>query len=288
MRKFLAPLMAALLLFSASSVSAVTPTVTLESQVWWHKTAIVVPEQVGSHIHVKAVVPVPTAIVSGSVTIPMTVTLHNAAGRTSYIRIQAVTPGGSIREVWKQNLVFGPCADCSTDVTATLDTSGWPTGRHELRITANIPDEDPGLTGSQRMFQSTGWQLCVGSCSPSYRSGNFIEARGWYTGRDYANARLTSSLASVKSGGVITVKLAPGSGGEPTKFSGVFIDPDFHNGSSGLVVDPCKSDSNQFGCTSSFSGNVTLPTLTSGTHRLVLLSSDSKVVGVQVVFFTTP
>lgn len=288
MKKFLAPLMAALLLFSASSVGAVTPTVTLESQVWWHKTAIVVPEQVGSHIHVRATVPLPTAVVSGPVTIPMTVTLHNAAGPTNFIRIQAVSPGGSNREVWRQSLSVGPCADCSADVTAVINTSGWATGRHELRISANTPDEDPALSGSQRMYQSTGWQMCVGSCSPSYRSGNFVEARGWYTGRDYANARLTSSLSTVRSGGTITVKLAPGAGGEPTKFSGVFIDPDFHNGSAGIVVDPCKSDAHPFGCNGPFSGSIVLPTLTSGTHRLALLSSDSKVAGVQIVVFTTP
>jgi len=272
MRRLL-PLLALLAMLPAS-VQAAPSTTTLESQAWWRKAGITVPSAVGSHIHVDATVPRDGAIVDGQVSIPIRVTLHNAAGRTNWFRM-----GTESQQLYQQSLVLGPCADCSVDLTATIDLAGVPTGRHELRMSANIPDEDPAFSGSQRMFQSTGYQMCVRSCSPTYRSGVHVEARGWYLDHAYANAKLTSDPARVTSGGVIGVRLGPGSGGLPTKYAGVFIDPDFHAGSAGIVVRTW---------TAAFTGSVTLPSVPSGPHRLVLLSSDGQNAGVLSIPWVQP
>ena len=61
--------------------------------------------------------------------------------------------------------------------------------------------------------------------------------------------------------------------------AGVSIDSDFHYGSAGIDV---------LQRTSAFSGSVTLPSLPSGPHKLVLLSSDGQNAGVQVIPFTVP
>jgi hypothetical protein len=219
------------------------------------------------------------------VTFPLRVTLHDQVGGTSWLRLQAVTPSGSNVERYREDFVLAGCHDCFRDTSITVDTSGWPTGRHELRFTANVPDEQPGVSGAQRMFQSTGIQLCVRSCTPTYRSGNFLEARGWYDNEPqgdfhgYQNARLASALSSVRSGGAISVRLGPGSDGLPTTGAGVYIDPDFHAGNPGIVVREWSGP---------FTGTVTLPSLPSGTHRLVLLAHDGQNGGVLMVPFVVP
>jgi hypothetical protein len=269
----LLPLLA-LLAFLPAAVHAAPLTMTAETQAWWNRSGIVVPTAVGSHVHVLATVPADGAIVDGKVTIPVRVTLHNQPAPTNWFRI-----GTESTQLYSTSLVLGPCSDCSVDLTAVIDLSGIPTGRHELRMSANIPDADPALSGSQRQYQSSGFQVCVRSCSPTYRSGYHTEARGWYTDHAYANAKLTTALSSVKSGGTIGVRLSPGSGGLPTKYAGVFIDPAFHAGSAGIVVRTWSA---------AFTGSVTLPTLASGSHRLVLLSSDGQNAGVLAIPWVQP
>jgi hypothetical protein len=216
----------------------------------------------------------PTGIVDGRVTFPVRVTLHDQVGSTNVVRLQ--NEGSYSQSV---PFVLGPCGDCFRDLTITADVSGWSTGRHELRFTANVPDEQPDVSGDQRMFQSTGIQLCVRSCTPSYRSGDWLEARGWYEDHGYQNARLTSALSTVRSGGTITVRLGPGSDGLATTGAGVYIDPNFHDGNPGIVVREWSGP---------YTGSVTLPDLPSGTHRLVLVAHDGKNAGVLQVPFVVP
>lgn len=262
-------LVALLLLFPVPA-SAAVPTVTLEAQGWWRKDGISIPNAVGQHIHVKATVPQDGYPIDGTIAVPVTVTLHDNTGKVTSLR---VSDGSTVKQSWAISL--GPCADCTWTGTVNVNFATWPTGRREMRWTANIPSNGEG----NRQYQSTGWQVCVRACSPTYRSGPFLEARGWYDGHGYANARLTSALSTVRSGGTIKVALKPGSGGLTTHLAGVYIDPDFHHGSAGIVV-------RQW--TAAFSGSVTLPTLPSGPHRLVLMSSDGQNAGVQVIPFEVP
>jgi hypothetical protein len=257
---------------SAPSAAA-TPTITVESQAWWRREGITVPSQVGAHIHAKATLPADGHPVTGRLEIPVTITLHDARGSTNWFRI-----GTEAQQLYQRDLSIGPCHDCAVLFTATIDLSSVPTGRHELRISANNPDEDPDLAGAQRMFQSTGYQICVRSCTPSYRdAGVQIEARGWYTGVEYQNARLDTDPASIRSGELIDVRLGPGVGGAPTRFAGVYLDPDFHAGRSGTVVREWAG---------AFSGSVRIPSVAPGPHKLVLVSSDGQNAGVLAVQFT--
>lgn len=258
-------------------------TATMESQAWWALNGFNIPTTVGNHVHVR--VTYPTTIVDGIVSFPLRITLHNQVGGTSWLRLHAVTPSGSNIERYREDFVLAGCTDCFRDTSITVNVSGWPTGRHELRFTANVPDEQPTVTGAQRMFQSTGIQLCVRSCTPSYRTGNFLEARGWYDnspqGKEhfYQNARLTSALSTVRSGGTITVRLGPGADGLTTIGAGVYIDPSFHDGNPGIIVDEWKA---------AFTGTVELPVLPSGSHRLVLLAHDGQNGGVLQISFIVP
>jgi hypothetical protein len=258
-------------LATAIPASSAPSTQTSESQGWWRRAGIVVPSQVGEHIHVQTTVPADGLIVNGTITVPYVIRAHNTTGRITSFR---VSDGSTVKQTWSVSL--GPCTDCSLTGTVSVNLGSWGTGRREMRWTANIPNNAEG----NRQFQSTGIQICVRACSPSYRSGPYLEARGWYDdGHGYANARLTSNISTVKSGGTITVALKPGSDGDPTRLAGVYIDPDFHAGSAGTVVRQWSA---------AFSGSVTLPTLPSGSHRLVLLSSDGQNAGVLAIPFTVP
>jgi hypothetical protein len=271
----LVPLLLAILAFAPLPANAATSTVTYGSQGWWRKTGISVPANVGAHIHLDATIVRDGIPVDGRLDIPVTVTLHDAAGKTSWVRA-----GTESQTLFQQSLVLGPCANCSASLTVSLNLAQVPTGRHEIRMSANIPDEDPALSGSQRFFQTWNAQLCVRACTPTYRAaGPAFESRSWYQDHNYQNAKLTTALSSIRSGGTIGVRLGPGSGGLATKFAGVYIDPDFHAGSAGIVVRTW---------TAAFTGSVTLPSLASGSHRLVLLSSDGQNAGVLSVPFVVP
>ena len=183
---------------STGTVSAADP-VTLETQSWWNKAGIQIPNAVGSHVHVKTTMPAEGTILNGTLTLPITVTLHDAKGKTNWFRM-----GTQDKELLNIPLVLGPCSDCSKTFNVSLNIGQLTTGRHELRMSANIPDEDPALIGSQRMYQSSGFQFCVRSCSPSYRSGHNTIGRGWYSGHDYANVSLHSHTSAVKQGGSVS------------------------------------------------------------------------------------
>ena len=292
MRKLLRLGLAALLAgvaLTANPVSAAIPTVTLESQAWWAKGGIDIPGEVGHHIHVQATIPRPGTIVNGRVDIPFRAVLHDQVGSPNWIRwSDGSNVIGSIatsRSKFSCTTHDG-FTDCVWEGVLPVDFARFGTGLRELRISLNVPDEQPdGLPGSdsgaQRMFNSTGWQVCVRACSPvavGGRSINFTEARGWYTGHDYANARLTTSLDTVRAGGTIGVRLGPGSGGDATEFSGVYVDPDMHRHNAGRVLLTRNA---------AFTGNVTIPAdLAAGPHSLVLVSSDGQNAGVLRIPFT--
>ena len=253
------------------AVKGAVPTVNLSSQAWWNAAGIVIPSAVGKHVHLDATVPADGYPIDGLVTITGTVTLHGQIGatdQTSWLRA-----GDEDVLLAQQTFVLGPCADCSAPFSLTLDLGKLATGRHELRISANIPNNAEG----HRQFQSTGWQVCVRSCTPTYRPAAPVNiARGWYSGHGYQNAQLTGALTTIRPGGTINVKLGPGSGGLATKLAGVFIDPAFHSGLAGIVVHQWAG---------AFSGSVTLPVLSPGSHKLVLLSSDGQDAGVLAIPF---
>lgn len=276
MKKAFLPIILLLLLLVSGPVQIVQAadpvpaTVIEESQGWWDSTGIVVPSKVGQHVHMQATIP--TGIVSGTLNLPIKITLHNQTGKVTWVR---ACRQSSVCQTFTVSL--GPCADCTLTKTIPINLNSWPTGVQELRLTANIPDNAEG----KRQFQSTGWPIKVRSATCSTRCNVFWEARGWYEGRGYANARIVTNPWSIKSGGSVSVSLKPGADASccPTKFAGLFIDPDFHRGYAGIWSKKW---------TAAFTGSVTLPTIPSGTHKLVAVSSDGKNAGVQVSQFQVP
>ena len=244
------------------------PCQAVESQAWWAKDGISIPGNVGQHIHVATCIP--TGIVDGTVTLAVTVKQHNGTGAIRWIR---ACRESSNCQRWA--LTLGPCADCSVTVYLPLRVGSWPTGRQEIRLSANVSSNGDGL----RQFQSTAFPVSVRAASPCPRCDAFWAARGWYDARGYANAELETDPAGIRSGGAVKVYLHPGSGGLPTKFSGVYIDPAFHDGSAGIVVRTWPG---------AFRGAVTLPALAPGRHTLVLVSSDGLNAGVLAFPFTVP
>jgi hypothetical protein len=253
------------------------PRIWLESQAWWNKAGISIPGGVGEHIHVGLCWPVAADGGEHLVTtdnqkmhFDVRVLTHNTQVVTQLVR---VSQEGTVKI--RPNLNIGP-GNAEAWVPFDIDFSTWSTGRRELRWTSRIPRPDPTNSSVNEMFNSTGWQLCIRSCSPTYRPvGPFTEGRGYYSGHDYDNAIFLSKLPVEPVSGLWTfdarlVSTGPG---------GIFIDPDFHNGNSGTVVR---------GTGGSWKGTVTIDTqtLSNGPHRLVLVSSDGKNGGVQVIAFT--
>ena len=153
-------------------------------------------------------------------TFHVVVKLHNETGATSFIRLDDGIAGSPARRA----LVLGPCADCSTSFDWTIDFSTWSTGRHELRWHVDIPRNNDG----NRQFTTSRSQLCVVSCSPSYRSQHDYNGGGsWYLD-DYATVTLRSPERNVKPGGSFTFEAD-----QDATRSCAFLNPDFHAGSSG-------------------------------------------------------
>jgi hypothetical protein len=240
----------------------------LESQAWWDSTGLDIPTKVGHHIHVGACWPINPdgtefLIANDRLKTDMRVLLHGATGQTNYIRVSDYRTVKVIDSLW-----IGP-GNAEAWVPFDLDLSSWSSGRKEFRWTANIPITGDGV----RQFNSTSWYACLRSCSGGPRPFPWTESRGWYQGHDYMHARFLSVLPVQPIAGVWTFKvelLERGPGG-------VFVDPDFHNASEGIRV--------RRGGVYKGPVSVDTRTLSNGKHRLVLVSSDGKNAGVQVVTF---
>jgi hypothetical protein len=259
-----------------TTTSTPSDTVHVESQAWWSSEGFAIPAEVGHHIHVEALnFPRPGVIVNGIYQLRVKVVLHGHQGQTNTIRY---SDGSDV--IATQPLSLGPCQDCSTEVTLPVDFGQFGTGIREFRLTVNVPDEQPSVSGEQRMFNSTGWPVCVRECSPAYRTQGlaFWESRGWYDdgplGLDHGYQNQRASVAEVKAGQTIRVDIAPGSGGRTTTFAMVTVNPSFHAGIAGRVL---------LQRSSSFSGNLTLPTDLIPGDKLAIVGHDGKNGGVLVL-----
>lgn len=245
------------------------PRIWLESQAWWDSTGLSIPARVGEHIHVGMCWPVTAdggvaTVTDNKLLVDVRVLLHDQKDKTHIFR---VSDAGTVMQY--QSFVIGP-GNAERWIPYSVDLSKWPTGSREFRWTARIKTPN-----HPEQFNSTGWQLCVRSCTPAFRTEPYTEARGYYAFHDYKNARFMSKLPVAPVSGLWTFKIrlldtGPG---------GVYVDADFHNGSAGTVIRPTGGP---------FLGDVTIDTrlLANGYHRLVLVSSDGNDGAVQVIGFT--
>lgn len=228
-------------------------------------TALAATPNVGSHIHVEIAnhpadgFPIPRA----NYTFNVKVTLHDFAGKLDWFR---VSDGSTVKQ--KINLVLGPCADCSTTFPFTVNFGSWSQGRHELRWSANDNDADPATGGSQRQYNTSRSQVCLGSCSPnvSGRATPFQGGGSWYQGHDYATNYLLSPEASVRPGGSVVIRAAQ----DATNIC-AFVGPHFHDLDSGVKLGCWTGQSNR---------TVTIPADTAVGTAFVVIAHDGFNAGV--------
>jgi hypothetical protein len=211
---------------------------------------------VGQHIHVEVANhpvdghPIPRA----PWTFQVTVKLHNQTGKATYLRID----DSSTTRV-KVPLNLGPCADCQVSFPLTVDFSQWPVGRRELRWHVDVPHNADG----NRQFTTARDQVCNGSCSPNGPDGRptpFNGGGSWYLSQ-YATVYDLSPDTQLRPGGSITFRAA-----QSASRACAFLNPDFHNGSSGTVLG-CWSDTSKHA--------VTIPASAVAGDRLVLFASQA-------------
>ena len=242
----------------------------LETQDWWTQPGAAIDGQ-SEHIHLSTCFPLDQTV-RGVVPFDLHVQLHMNPGRLIKVSAYVFGNGVSVEQVAATPNYICPTVQCDLWYRLDYDTTKVPAdGYLEFRFHAKViaPDGSEGYT-------STGWQATLangGRPIQNYRTPPFTEARGWYTGTDYENARYTSTLPAGTVSGVWTcnVKLAPGSGGTKTTHTLVTIDPRFHAApvDRGRVV---------FETNGPYQGPITIDTrnLPDGPHRL-LLRTDSAV-----------
>lgn len=225
-------------------------------------TASAATPNVGEHIHV-AISNHPVdgkPIARGPYTFNVTITAHDTVARITSVR---VADGGTVKVT--KAISLGPCADCSVTVPFTVDFSSWTVGRHELRWTANMP----AITGHGRLYQSTGWQVCIAACTPNPggRATPFIEARGWQGGQ-YSNVRILTHLRLLNPGATFRVQAA-----NTATTGACYLNPDFHSLSHGTLI-------GSFGTSVT---TLTIPASASPGDRLVCVAHQGTRAGVQRV-----
>jgi hypothetical protein len=204
--------------------------VQVEDQAWWqNRTGEAWP---GRHVHQQMCWP--TGVVSGTVSMPVRVLLHAQPSGARLTRVRITDGGGAT--MWSQTSNLGtPDANGNQTLTVnvTFSTSGMSTGAHEMRL-ASIVSQPSGA----EQFVSSAHPLYVRSMTGG-TDRDWHEARGWYTGFEYDNARtrtpLTTGLVSLPFS-YDTQCAAPS--GAPVTGCSVWLDPDAHNGSMGTNILP--------------------------------------------------
>lgn len=240
-----------------------------------------IPRVVGHHIHLALCWPDYGTILPTRWDLPVTVTLHEVPQDAVAVHLRAQW-GLSGNALYRRTSDITVPLDANRNgvrsFTLPLDLSGIPSGSHEFRFSYLIRYTVNGQTREQ--FQSYGLQGCVQTCVNPERTLPWIEARGWYTDREYANARLLSPTSCLIRGGRCTVEMKPGSGGLPTVEHIAAIDPNYHASYGGIEVSRGSG---------AFKGTITIPSnLSSGTHKLVIVSNDGKNAGVLALTFEVP
>ena len=254
-------------------------TVLLEAQAWWREAGLVIPSQVGEHMHISACWPRYGTIVRDSLHVDLKVLIHAGDPIHDFL--------SRLRVNWRttSESVGSAVIDRTNDLAIPLDANGNGSRTFSL----DIPLGSMG-TGSRRirfnpmagpdanrMFAANDWWVCVNACDVATPR---TVGKGWYAERGYQNTGLSSPLPTAPVSGTwsVQVNMNPGGDGRATVQHGAFIDPDFHNGSAGRVLRLASG---------TFSGTLHIDTtqLANGPHKLVLLASDGELAGLQVIPF---
>lgn len=247
------------------------PRVGVEIQGWWQdRTGEEFP---GRHIHVY--VCWPTGVVSGVVGVDMKIQTHRQPAGNFFKRLRATDGGGG--DVFTPMTSGFNALDANGDmvqwVHKDISTDGLSSGLHEIRL-AGYVRQTAGTASTGDDFDqlvSSDLPLFVRSMSGGATSRDYVEARGWYPGFNYTNARylkrLSDFLNPVPDLWTPTFQCASPSGENADQMT-VTLDPGFHVGNPGTTLFTYPGET-----TKKLSIDTT--GLTLGTHKIVTLCAAS-------------
>ena len=265
------------------------PRVFLEAQGWWKGNGVTshvgANAPVGAHVHVGTCFPWGQPV-SGVVEFDVRIMLHDNPGELYRLRPQVWYEGGDS----VQNEVFYGQTFAEPDVTlwqhVAIDTTQIPyDGFQEMRFFTEVRHTD----GADQ-YASTGWHLLltngrpVNHYKPDSQAAQFTEGRGWYEGdANYTNARWEDVALTQPVSGIWSpdLQMTAGSGGASVTFHGLYIDPNFHAGSQGIVIKAGLG---------SWDGPIAIDTrtLSNGLHKLVLRADASVADGTNSGLIVVP
>jgi hypothetical protein len=303
-------LAAAALVFGAGTAPAAQtpgPCVPVESQSWWSDAGTPLPFPGNmQHVHAGACFPYKQVLSGSSYTLDVTVKMHNEAGRyLEHVRIDDATDQDSNHRYSVRPRSRCASVDCTFVVPLTVPIASLPTGMHEWRVAASTSPIDSGSSSvPRRNLATSGWQVCIRSCSGRTPQVNGFEGRGWYRllGRSHHQGYnvvtwgwtsahdaefpwdpATGSYRPISGTWTPPINMHLGAHDASMVIgrSRCWVDPDFHNGSAGTPV------LNQAG---PFRGRLSINTrqFANGLHKLVCAagsSEDGFLDGVQVFPF---
>lgn len=252
----------------------------VETQAWWMETASIgsaselpVPDgsgRVGGHTHTATCFPEDEVITASTMQFDVRLMLHKGnLGKVTWLDVGLGPGGSSIARVNFSSPLScpngaNPAVNCEVWVPITVNTSQIPSGYQELRFRFNVTQPN-----GERQFASTGWQAYYRSRTGGYRSYPWLEARGWYTGTNYANARFLSPIPHAPVSGTWTfnVAMVPGASGIAVTHSAVHVDARFNLDDFGWTVTERSGP---------YTGSVSIDTrrLANGRHYLAIKSDQ--------------
>jgi hypothetical protein len=287
-----------LLALPAASQAAQTPgpCVPLESQSWWKETPLLPFPGDMQHVHVGACFPY-KQVISGNYVLAVTVKMHNEQGRyLTRVRIDDATDQDSDHRYSRQLKYYCGQADCQFVVELVVPTRSLPAGMHEWRVAASTaPRPSNSRSVPEHNLATSGWPVCIRSCSGRTPAVNRTEARGWYRTAPnlFDHQGYVSATWGWSSSHDAEFPWDPGTGTyrpitgvwyppiwlhsgasdsdvEPVTRSRCWVDPDFHHGITGGIA------LNQLG---PFQGRVAVDTrvwIPNGLHKLVCAAGSSE------------
>lgn len=247
----------------------------LETQAWWMDTESVntasqIPlDGIGGHTHTATCFPQDQLVADGKIKYDVRLMLHKGnVGKVNWLQL-----GDAYSNVLTQ-VNFNPPLECpgGSDpkkmcevwIPVEVDTSKMKDGYQEMRVRFNVQQPN-----GERQFASTGWEAFYRTKVGYDRRYPYLEARGWYTGANYANARLLTPVPYEPVSGKWSLKVGmiPGSEGVPITSSSVHIDAKFNLNSFGWTIMEANGP---------FTGTITIDTtkLSNGLHYVAVKSDQ--------------
>jgi hypothetical protein len=270
--------------------------IAVDAQDWWLPTDGQRGNNFG-HVHVSTCFPHMKRLGPNErVELTIKTTMHHNPGTFRKLMVQMVDDGksGPAKKQCGSDSFGVSCTSFAPRTCPNLGTCSWTdklsfgsrdvpnAGWKQIRIRAFVQN------GGEEMRTSTGLQVFVNDPGKRRKDTgvfsddpNFVEARGWFTKANYANARLWAPPTSaVKGIWEPTVQMQHGADGATVTSWYAAIDTDFHGGKTGLELCPGaprgSGESTNCGSGEFKKGKLRIDTtkLANGYHRLFLKTNQ--------------